>query len=268
LNYKNKILIISGNLPKHKYTAIKILKKFNNSYVIFERYPKKVSTNYTKNKSKIIENHFKTVLYYENIFFKKFNEKNKNFLKRKTLFNINKGKINNLKTLKLIKKVKPSLIILNATSVVKKFFLDIFINKVINIHAGLMPYYRGAGCNVWTFYNQELEYTGITIHFVNEKIDKGNILLQSQSNFTKNDNSHTIGCKNAKLSGKLAIKVIKHLIKHPNYKGKKIKSIKSKMYYKKDFNKDIVLRVNQLIKDGLVSKFLSKKKKINLVNHL
>ena len=94
-----------------------------------------------------------------------------------------------------IKKVRPDLIVLNATSILSKKFIKSFKGIIINIHAGLIPYYRGAGCNVWTFYNKELEYTGVTIHFVNELIDDGKIILQSQSKFIKTDNTHTIGAK-------------------------------------------------------------------------
>ena len=105
------------------------------------------------------------------------------------------------------------MIIVNATSILKENFLHNFKNKIINIHAGLLPYYKGTGCNVWTFYNQELEYTGVSIHFVNKKIDDGNIITQKQSLFIKDDNTHSIGCKNAILGAKLAIKSIKFLIK-------------------------------------------------------
>ena len=58
---KYKILIICGNLIKHKYFAIKLLKNFQNSNVIFENYPKNISNNYTLHKSKILTNHFKKV---------------------------------------------------------------------------------------------------------------------------------------------------------------------------------------------------------------
>ena len=203
----------------------KLLKKFKNSSVIFERYPKKIFENYSSDKSKVLIDHFNKVQNYEKKYFMGFIKKNINFLEKKTFLNIKKGSINKKKIFNKIKKIKPDLIILNATSLIKKNFIKFFKDKIINIHAGLIPYYRGSGCNVWTFYNQELEYTGVSIHFVNEKIDDGKIITQSQSKFSKNDDTHSIGCKNAKLSANLAIKVINYLKKNPNYKGKKILKI-------------------------------------------
>ena len=66
-----------------------------------------------------------------------------------------------------------------------KKLINLYKNKIINVHAGLIPYYRGTGCNVWTFYNKKLEYTGMTVHFVNERIDDGKIICQEQSNLKK-----------------------------------------------------------------------------------
>lgn len=265
MNKKDKILIICGNLIKHKYFAIKLLKKFKNSNVIFENYPKKISHNYTPHRSKILTEHFEKVKFYEEKYFKKFYKKNNKFLKKRTLFKIKKGSINSEKVFRNIKKISPNLIVLNATSLVKRKLVNSFKNKIINVHSGLIPYYRGAGCNVWTFFNKELEYTGVTVHFINEKIDDGKIIIQEQSNFKKNDNTHTIGCKNAKLSSKISIEAIKYLIKKPGFKGKRILTRKNLVFYKKDFNEKVVKKINELIKIGLVKKYISNKKKIKLV---
>ena len=88
---KYKILIICGNLIKHKYFAIKLLKNFKNSNVIFENYPKNISNNYTLHKSKIITNHFKKVQFYEKIFQKIL--WNQNFLRRKQYLVFKKAKL-------------------------------------------------------------------------------------------------------------------------------------------------------------------------------
>lgn len=267
MNKKNKILIISGDLLKHKYVAIKILKKFENSNIIFENYPKDVSQNYTKEKSKVVLNHFKKVKYYEKKYFQSFCKKNINFIKKKTLLKVQKGQLNTKKLLIKIKQLDPNLIILNATSLLKKNFIKFINKKIINIHAGLIPYYRGAGCNVWTFYNQELEYTGVSTHYVNDKIDDGKILFQIQSNFKRNDNTHSIGCKNAKLSARLTINTIKYLQKYPNYSGKRILSKKNKIYYKKDFTQKIIIKINKLINEGLVKDYCLKPKKIKIIKY-
>lgn len=48
-----------------------------------------------------------------------------------------------------------------------------------NLHASLLPMYRGAAPINWAIINGEAE-TGLTTFFINDKIDEGNILLQSR----------------------------------------------------------------------------------------
>ncbi len=62
--------------------------------------------------------------------------------------------------------------------VIKKTFLENFLNKIINIHPSLLPSFPGI--EAW---KQALEYgvkfTGCTVHFVNNRIDAGPIIMQA-----------------------------------------------------------------------------------------
>lgn len=68
-------------------------------------------------------------------------------------------------------------------------FVQRFPEKIINLHPSLLPNYGGKGMygsNVHkaVIENKE-EMTGITIHFVNEHFDKGEVLLQSSFEIEK-----------------------------------------------------------------------------------
>lgn len=56
----------------------------------------------------------------------------------------------------------------------------------INLHASLLPKYRGAAPIHWAIINGEQE-TGCTIFFLDEKVDTGNILLQESTEIGKNE---------------------------------------------------------------------------------
>ena len=49
--------------------------------------------------------------------------------------------------------------------------------KIINCHAGKLPFYRGRNVLNWVLINDEREF-GITVHYVDEGIDTGDIILQ------------------------------------------------------------------------------------------
>src|SRR3989344_3420707 len=48
--------------------------------------------------------------------------------------------------------------------------------KAINLHMGLCPYFRGAIANQSAVMHGSLSYIGATIHYVEEKVDAGDIL--------------------------------------------------------------------------------------------
>ncbi len=62
---------------------------------------------------------------------------------------------------------------------------------VINCHAGSLPFYRGRNVLNWVLINDEKEF-GITVHFVDEGIDTGDIIQQKKFPITDNDDYGTI----------------------------------------------------------------------------
>lgn len=78
-------------------------------------------------------------------------------------------------------------------------FNQIFRNEIINLprlntincHAGKLPFYRGRNVLNWALINDENEF-GITVHFVDEGIDTGDIILQETYPITDNDTYGTL----------------------------------------------------------------------------
>jgi phosphoribosylglycinamide formyltransferase 1 len=74
-----------------------------------------------------------------------------------------------------------------------KNIIELFPNKIINVHPALLPKYGGKGMYGMHVHhavieNKETE-SGISIHYVNEKYDDGGIILQKECNITPNDTS-------------------------------------------------------------------------------
>jgi len=59
--------------------------------------------------------------------------------------------------------------------------------KTINLHASLLPNYRGAAPINWVIINGE-KYTGVTTFFINDEIDQGEILMSEKVNIDENEN--------------------------------------------------------------------------------
>lgn len=63
--------------------------------------------------------------------------------------------------------------------------------KTINCHAGKLPFYRGRNILNWALINDEKEF-GITVHYVDEGIDTGDIILQHTYPITDEDDYATL----------------------------------------------------------------------------
>ncbi len=78
-----------------------------------------------------------------------------------------------------IKKINPEFIIsYNYKYIIPKGIIDYVKGKAINLHISYLPYNRGSYPNVWSF----LEDTpkGVTIHYIDEGIDTGDIIVQKE----------------------------------------------------------------------------------------
>lgn len=73
----------------------------------------------------------------------------------------------------------------------KKRIIDLPPLKTINCHAGKLPFYRGRNILNWALINDEKDF-GITVHYVDEGIDTGDIILQKTYPITDNDSYATL----------------------------------------------------------------------------
>ncbi len=82
-------------------------------------------------------------------------------------------------TLYDVRHIGPDIIIsYNYQYIIPKDIIDSVNHNVINLHISYLPYNRGAHPNVWSF----LEDTpkGVTIHYIDEGIDTGDIIVQKE----------------------------------------------------------------------------------------
>jgi len=187
------------------------------------------------------------------------NNKNKNLIRlvkqnRIKLFLFN----NNLEDLKKeIFKIKPALIIISSFNKILPSDI-IYFPKLgsINIHPSLLPKYRGAHPINWALINGEKK-TGVTIHYVNEKADDGEIITQKSLLISDNDDINTLKNKLAKLGGQLLVKVIK-----------KIKKTKGKLPSTKQDSRLVTLAPKRTPEQGRIDWKKRSKEIFNLVRAL
>ena len=80
-----------------------------------------------------------------------------------------------------------------------------------NLHASLLPQYRGAAPINWAIINGEKE-TGATTFFLTHKIDTGKVILQEKTNISETDNAETVHDRLMVLGAELVKKTVDLLI--------------------------------------------------------
>lgn len=98
----------------------------------------------------------------------------------------------------------------------KKELLSIPKIGVLNRHNAILPKNRGRLTPFWVIYQQELE-TGVSIHFVEETLDSGNIVVQKKYKVLKNDTFNSLVKKNYKIASDAMIEALK-ILDSENYK--------------------------------------------------
>ena len=106
----------------------------------------------------------------------------------------------------------PDLIITCAYGqIIPKEILDFPKYKCINIHASLLPKYRGGAPIHHSIINGD-EYTGVTIMYMDTKMDSGDILYQEKIKIEDTDNVGTMFSKLSELGSKMIIESLPKII--------------------------------------------------------
>ena len=106
-----------------------------------------------------------------------------------------------------IRRLKPDLIVVVAFRILPEILWSIPTFGSINVHASLLPNYRGAAPINWAIINGEKQ-TGVTTFFINDRIDTGDVIGQSKIDINKNENAGELHNSLMRLGADLLIKSI------------------------------------------------------------
>ncbi|MFH1442242.1 MAG: phosphoribosylglycinamide formyltransferase [Candidatus Omnitrophota bacterium] len=93
-----------------------------------------------------------------------------------------------------------------------KEFISRYRDKIINIHPSLLPSFKGAQA-IKDAFDFGVKITGVTAHFVDEKMDNGPIILQSAVKIEEDDTLETLEKKIHKLEHRIYPEAINLFIK-------------------------------------------------------
>lgn len=124
----------------------------------------------------------------------------------------------NTEFIEQMKALNPDLFVVVAFRILPKEVFEIPGHSSFNLHASLLPKYRGAAPIQWALINGETE-TGLTTFKLAEKVDTGNIYLQEKVEIYSEDNFETLHDRMSELGAKLVLDTV-DLIESRDYELK------------------------------------------------
>jgi len=132
--------------------------------------------------------------------------------------------INSPQALAKIKKYDADLFVsMSFDQILKKEIISLPQMGFLNCHAGALPFYRGRNILNWALINDEKEF-GVTVHFIDEGIDTGDIILQKKRPISDRDDYSTLLIKAESLCAECLYEAIAK-VESGNFKRIKQKSI-------------------------------------------
>jgi hypothetical protein len=167
-----------------------------------------------------------------------------------------KGDINSPKYSRAIIDSEPDLLIAYGCSIIRDPLLSTFKGRILNVHLGLSPYYRGAGTNYWPLVNGEPEYVGATFMHIDAGIDTGEIIHQIRAKYCWGDSPSQIGNRLIVAMSRVYRNLIINFDSLVQMRPLSIPE-SVKVYKMKDFTEASVSTLYRNFETGLIERYLS-----------
>ena len=117
-----------------------------------------------------------------------------------------------------LKDLNADLFVIVAYRILPKEVFTIPPKGSFNLHASLLPKYRGAAPIQWALITGEKK-TGVTTFALEEKVDTGNVFLQKEAEISEEDNFETLHDKLSEIGAKAVLETV-DMIESGNYELK------------------------------------------------
>lgn len=169
----------------------------------------------------------------------------KQFAEKHQLRLLQPEKLKDADFIKTLQSIQADMFVVVAFRMLPELVWSIPPKGTINLHASLLPQYRGAAPINWAIINGETT-TGVSTFFINEKIDEGNLIVSKETSINEEDNAGSLHDKLLEI-GKIAVLETLEQIETNTYKEIKQAHYDSLKYAPKLFKEDGKINWNQSV---------------------
>lgn len=249
-----KVILFRADQTRHKALAHLLNSKGYLIAQVIEQQSENLSPN-----SSLVTEHFKAREQFEKDFFS--DATSHNFV-NVPVITIRSNLINSKDTIKFISHIDFDIAITFGVSILNSETINALNDKILGIHLGLSPYYRGSGTNFFPFVNNELEAVGYTLMHLDKGTDTGQIVHQGRAPIVLGDSIHTIGNRNIRMLFVDIVKLIESKLDFSISKSQILRD-SNRYYRKKDFSEQSLITALENLNNGLVERYLSDASNMN-----
>jgi folate-dependent phosphoribosylglycinamide formyltransferase PurN len=251
-----RYMIIGGDHPRHLYYLNSIVESCNVVGAILEHreeFVPEVPIGLEKIDRENFIRHFENRRKYELEF---FGDERK--LPKCPIYYVNEKNLYDEKSVEFVKKIKPDVVFIFGTGMIREPLYSNLPQLKINLHLGLSPRYRGSATLFWPFYFLEPNWAGSTFHLITNEPDAGDIIHQSLPKLERGDTIHEVACKVVQQSARDVQMIIDTLENKNELVVHKQKGT-GKNFLTRDFIPQHLRVIYNLYNDDIVDNFLDKK---------
>lgn len=159
--------------------------------------------------------------------------------------------INHPDVVRLADELKPDLLAVFGTSLIRGELLHKGRLGIVNLHGGLSPEYRGADCTFWALYNGEPEKVGCTLHYIDSGIDTGRLISHVSPEIRPDDDELVLFWRSVRESARVYAEFMQRLAQ-----GESLgvaQQGKGRLYQVKQRGLRHELRLARMLQNGLLS---------------
>lgn len=158
--------------------------------------------------------------------------------------------INHPDVVKLARELKPDLLAVFGTSLIRGDLLKEGRLGIANLHGGLSPEYRGADCTFWALYNGEPEKVGCTLHWIDAGIDTGRLIAHVSPEILPDDDELGLFWRSVQASAGVYAEFLRRLAAGERFGQSQ--PHKGRLYQVKQRGLRHERRVDRLLREGLL----------------
>lgn len=254
-----KVGVLTSVEVRHRYFVSALHERVNVVAVGYERTgysPAEVaSSDLTVNEARVVADHFEERTRQEQLFFGANSDLAVDGPSC-AVRHLPPGTLNSAATVRFLEQAGVDTVVVYGTNLIKSPLLDGWPDRMINMHLGLSPYYRGTATNFYPLLNEEPQYVGATIHLLDAGIDSGPILRHARPEIVSDDGPHTIGCK-AILAGIGAMLTVLEDLHHGRFAPVPQWDVPvARLYLRKDYHPRQVVELHRKLESGLMEDYV------------